>query len=91
MFSIEQIIYIQGYLKGLLTFNTIRGEHFEIVSKIIQEITDDFVPGDIDEQNDHEEEEDMNCPEAYGYRSWSEMSFGEAFDNDISSWEHYNQ
>lgn len=30
-------------------------------------------------------------PEAYGYKSWSEMAFKESFEGDCDSWNHYNQ
>ena len=30
-------------------------------------------------------------PGAYGYSSWDDMAFNEAFDGDVDSWDHYNQ
>lgn len=30
-------------------------------------------------------------PSSYGYDSWDEMAFNEAFEGDIDAWNHYNQ
>ncbi|MEJ8756374.1 hypothetical protein WG947_05175 [Pontibacter sp. H259] len=30
-------------------------------------------------------------PEAYGYSSWDDMAFNEAFEGDADAWDHYNQ
>ncbi|WP_114783485.1 hypothetical protein [Botryobacter ruber] len=32
-----------------------------------------------------------NGPSLYGYESWDEMAFYEAFEGDSDAWEHYNQ
>ena len=36
-------------------------------------------------------QENDDGPSLYGYESWDEMAFYEAFEGDSDAWEHYNQ
>ncbi|MFD3000106.1 hypothetical protein ACFS7Z_07025 [Pontibacter toksunensis] len=43
------------------------------------------------EPDDREEGYRESGPEAYGYDSWEEMAYREAFEEDDDAWDHYNQ
>jgi len=62
-------------------------KHFGINSS-----DDDNDDDDNDDDYDDDGPDDYDDgPGAYGYDSWDEMAFYEAFEGDIDAWNHYNQ
>ncbi len=84
IFLLQKIQYEPQYLNALLV-NSIK--HL-IIEKWGPDDDDD--EDEDDDYNDNPDDYD-DGPGAYGYRSWDEMAFYEAFEGDIDAWNHYNQ
>lgn len=71
--------------------NVLRADekHFGINSSNNDDDNDD--DDGYDDYDDDGPDDYDDGPGAYGYDSWDEMAFYEAFEGDIDAWNHYNQ
>ncbi len=64
-----------------------------LVNSIKHLIVEKWGTDDDDDDDDYYDDPDDydDGPGAYGYDSWDDMAFYEAFEGDIDAWNHYNQ
>jgi len=73
--------------------NVLRADekHFGINSSNNDDDDDNDDDDGYDDYDDDGPDDYDDGPGAYGYDSWDEMAFYEAFEGDIDAWNHYNQ